>query len=290
MAARYSSTLILALAVGLAAGAARAAVFDGDDRISFSRRSGNLYAPIGRILGDGRAGTGFLVGQCHVLTAQHNFSNRAPADGEAVIFQAVHARLGRSPPASRGTIVASGNFETSRQAVDWSEGRSRDWMLVRLDHCLGKVLGFVDLVDQAFRFDGADAPVRSAGFPIDRRSADALVLDPSCRIRSGNFREWLHDCAALPGNSGGPIFQELRSGGRVRLRVVAMVTSGEPGGQPRFYANATANRATKIAYILPLIAPFLDLQAMGHQARKGPGVTSRPFASNIGLPPSGGHP
>src|SRR5919107_103863 len=104
MAAAYSPSLILALAVGVAAGPTSAAVFDGDDRISFSPRSGNLYAPIGRILGDGRAGTGFLVGQCHVLTAQHNFSNRAPAYGETVTFQAVHARLGRSPPASRGTI------------------------------------------------------------------------------------------------------------------------------------------------------------------------------------------
>ena len=134
-------------------------------------------------------------------------------------------------------------------------------MLIRLDHCLGRSLGFVELGSgQAFAFDAADAPVRSAGFPTDRRAPDTLVLDPSCRIRGGNFREWMHDCAALPGNSGSPLFQEVRSGGRVRLRVVAMVTCGEHGGAARAYDAASANRATKIAYILPAIAHFLDQQ------------------------------
>lgn len=239
-------------------GPSQAAIFGGDDRISFSPRSGSLYAPIGRLIGDGRTGTGFLVGDCHVLTAEHNYSSRPAKLGEAVVFQAVHARFGRAAPASRGTIVASGRDAVEPRAGDWTEGRSRDWMLVRLDQCLGKRLGVVDLhAGLSFRFDGADAPVRSAGFPSDRRAADAVVLDPSCRIRSGNYREWLHDCAALPGNSGSPIFQEVRVGGRIRLRVIAMVTSGEHGAQPRFYDHAAANRATKMAYILPRIAPFL---------------------------------
>ena len=174
-------------------------------------------------------------------------------------FRASQARSRRSPPTSRGTVVASGNFDFARPARDWREGRSKDWMLIRLDRCLGKSLGFVELgVDQAFGFDPADAPVSSAGFPSDQRLPDTLVLDPACRIRGGNFREWMHDCAALPGNSGSPLFQEVRSGGRVRLVVVAMVTCGEQAGAARAYDNATANRATKMAYILPAIAGFLE--------------------------------
>jgi len=237
---------------------ARAAIFSEDDRVPVAQQSRSPYAPIGRVIGDGLAGTGFLVSKCHVLTTQHTFSDSRPVLGQKMTFRAVQAGSGRSPPTSRGTIVASGNFNLALQARDWSEGRSKDWMLIRLDKCLGKSLGFVELsADQSF-FDIADAPLRSAGFPSDRPSADTLVLDPSCRIRGGNFREWMHDCAALPGNSGSPVFQEVRSGGRTRLRVVAMITCGEHTGEARLYDAAHANRATKMAYILPGIAGFIS--------------------------------
>ena len=239
-------------------GPSQAAIFGGDDRISFSPRSGSLYAPIGRLIGDGRTGTGFLVGDCHVLTAEHNYSSRPAKLGEAVVFQAVHARFGRAAPASRGTIVASGRDAVEPRAGDWTEGRSRDWMLVRLDQCLGKRLGVVDLhAGLSFRFDGADARSARPAFPATgdppmpscstRRAASApAIIENGCTIAL--------PCPAIP---AARFFQEVRVGGRIRLRVIAMVTSGEHGAQPRFYDHAAANRATKMAYILPRIAPFL---------------------------------
>lgn len=243
---------------------ARAAIFDEDDRVPVGPQSRSPYAPIGRVVGDRMTGTGFLVSKCHVLTAQHAFSESRPAVGQIMTFRAALTRPGRSPATSRGTVVASGNFNVVVQAKDWSQGRSKDWMLIRLDKCLGKSLGYVELsTDRFLNFDNAGAPFRSAGFPSDRASPDTLILDPSCRIRGANFREWMHDCAALPGNSGSPIFQEVRSGGRVWLRVVAMITCGEHTGQARPYDPVHANRATKMGYILPGIAAFISPSAAG---------------------------
>jgi V8-like Glu-specific endopeptidase len=255
---RFWSRFICLAALAATAGTARAAIFSGDDRVAVRPQARSPYAPIGRVIGERMAGTGFLVSKCDVLTVQHAFSESRPAVGQVMTFRATQIHSGRSPPTSRGTVVASGNFDVAPQAGDWSEGRSKDWMLIRLDTCLGKSLGYVELGgDRWIDFNGPGALLRSAGYPFDRASPDTLVLDPSCRLRGANFREWMHDCAALPGNSGSPLFQEIRSRGRVRLRVVAMITCGEHTGQARPYDPAHANRATKVAYILPAIAAFI---------------------------------
>ena len=283
---RFCSRTLWLAALAATSVTSRAAIVDRDDRVEVRGTSASLYAPIGRVIGDRRAGTGFLVAECHVLTAQHNFSARGPAVGHAITFQAMDGH------SSRGTIIASGELDVARQPKDWSEGRSRDWMLIRLDVCLGRSLGFVELAaDQDFAFSEADRPVRSAGFPSGRRSPDTMMLDPSCRIRGGNFREWMNDCAALPGDSGSPIFQEVRSGGGLRLRVVAMVTCGEHGGRAGAYDSATANRATKMAYILPSIARFLAPAPLAQSTiQKGPGVAPRPFLVISGNRLSDGRP
>jgi V8-like Glu-specific endopeptidase len=248
---------IIGLAALLAgAGTARPAIFNEDDRLVVAQQPGSPYASIGRVIGDGSAGTGFLVSECHVLTVQHAFSEVQPAVGHRMTFRA--APSDHAPQSSRGTIVASGNSNVALRAQDYSEGRSKDWMLIRLDQCLGKSLGYVEIsVDETFSDAIASAPVRSAGFPQDRPSADTLIMDSECKIRASSFRELMHDCATLPGNSGSPVFREVRSGGRLRLRVVAMVTCGEHMGQPAAYNAIRPNRATKMAYILPAIKDFI---------------------------------
>ena len=252
----WPETICLA-ALLAGAGSARASIFDVDDRLAVAQQPGSPYAPIGRVIGDGLAATGFLVSECHVLTVQHAFSEVRPAVGQKMTFRAVPTP-GRLPLTSGGTVVANGDFNVNLQPKDNSEGRSKDWMLIRLDQCLGKSLGFVEIgTSETFSYDIASAPLRSAGFPQDRPSADILILDPSCKIHGSNFRELMHDCAALPGNSGSPIFREVQSGGGLRLRVIAMITCGEHSGQPTAYNILRPNRATKMAYILPAIRPFI---------------------------------
>ena len=81
-----------------------------------------------------------------------------------------------------------------------------------------------------------------------------------------------------------------------------MVTSGEHGAQPRFYDHAAANRATKMAYILPRIAPFLAPAPAENSKRAGgrppalsfclAGPGSAPVADDLHWPAraSGGRP
>lgn len=237
---------------------ANAAIFNKDDRISIAQVSDSDYAPIGRVIGDSLAGTGFLVSECHVLTVQHAFSKDRPAVGQRMTFIAGRGRSVDTAQSSGGLIVASGILNLASQAESGAEGRSRDWILIQLDLCLGKSLGFVEIsVDEKFNFDIVSAPVRSAGFPADRPSAEILILDPECRIHGSSSREMLHDCAALPGNSGSPIFREVSTAGGVKLRVIAMVTCGEHDSRPSAYNAIRPNRATKMAYILPAIKRFI---------------------------------
>lgn len=255
---RLPFRISLLLALLASAQPAPAAIFGKDDRIVVASGLDRSFAPIGRVIGRAGAGTGFLVSACHVLTVKHVFSDQHSAVGQRVEFRAAAGATGKSRRSilrSGGTVVADGAFDGTRDWQDWAGGRSADWMLVRLDSCLGKRLGTVELSPFEPEQTAAivSAEIAAAGFPADRADADALVVDPSCRIRAWNAREWLHDCSTLPGNSGSPIFIESRSGGQRRLRVIAMVTAGWHWREPTAYSFAHSNRATKIAYLLPII-------------------------------------
>ena len=104
-----SRTVVLA-ALAASAEPSRAAIFDQDDRVAVERRAGSAYAAIGRVIGHGRAGTGFLVGACHVLTAGHNSGDGRPAIGQTMIFLATQG-------SSRGTIVAGGALDAAPRAA-----------------------------------------------------------------------------------------------------------------------------------------------------------------------------
>lgn len=114
---------------------------------------------------------------------------------------------------------------------------------MRLDECLGKELGHVDLTSETMGIHEAiNLEARSAGFPFDR-SKKRLVVDPACRLRASWPGEWSHDCATLPGDSGGPIFREVKNGSNVRLEVFGLITCGEPWTDPVAYRDSYGNRA-----------------------------------------------
>jgi V8-like Glu-specific endopeptidase len=242
-------TLILSfLASG---GAARSAIFDGDDRVRLAPQLGSPYLAIGRAITRNGAGTGFLVSECHMLTAQHIAGPGRASLGSAVTFHLSTTGDRRSRLSSSGRIIATGLFEEAQTGRNGGDGRSRDWMVVRLNKCLGRQVSYVDL----------DAPVpapdrsvlRSAGYPSDRPAADALVLDPLCQIHGETKQEVLHDCAALPGNSGSPIFREIVTSSGPRLQLVAMITGGGHWREVLPYHHAYSNRVTSVRYLRPVI-------------------------------------
>src|SRR5690242_2195527 len=190
-----------------------AAIFDSDDRRAVDTSVGSPYAPVGLILGAPFYGTGTLVADCYAITSQHLFGGRESPLGRRVSF--VGSLGSRQLAKSKGTVVAEGGLEQSAGSKDPYEVRARDWILIKLDTCLGIRLGVAALV--ANPRDQDLLHVQSAGFPMDRPRSRGLTLDPSCAVRSVRPLVWLNDCAALGGNSGGPIFRITQAGGRPQM-------------------------------------------------------------------------
>jgi hypothetical protein len=198
------------VAIAALAGAAMltcAWIFYADDRLpSHSARIGTLTIELPE--GSG-TGTAFLVDPCGILTNFHVVFGpwyvtalRPPSHEFAGTFTLTEVTLpDGSHPAARATPVIWGDYlGPDRQ----SRVPENDWAYLTLDSCLGSRYGFFDLRD-------ADAaPPVDHGFSAIGYSAGRQMADPTCAARAAlatDGKGWLHDCALLPGDSGGPIFR-----------------------------------------------------------------------------------
>jgi hypothetical protein len=206
-------------------------VFYADDRLpSHSARVGTLAVDLPE--GSG-TGTAFLVDECGILTNFHVVFGpwyvtalRPPSHEFVGTFTLTEVTLpdGTHPHARATPVVWGGYLGPDRQLRVPED----DWVYLTLDRCLGRTYGFFDLRD-------ADAPAPvDHGFTAIGYSAGRQMEDPACAARANpaaGSKGWLHDCALLPGDSGGPIFR----GGT--LSVVALASgyraiSGERGCIP----------------------------------------------------------
>jgi V8-like Glu-specific endopeptidase len=196
--------------------------------------------------------TGTLVNECDVLTSQHILGGR-PAIGKRLKFTAAVG----SPQqvSSSGTVIAAGGYDRVRRSQQKFEATGADWLLLRLDKCIGATLGYAKL--RAAPLNPSElGSVESAGYPVDR-SRHRLTIDPSCRIRSTSAEAWLNDCATLPGNSGGPLFRISSTGRRKQLEILAIQAAGYVEPRPIPFAPGWENRATPASAIAPAIRQFL---------------------------------
>jgi V8-like Glu-specific endopeptidase len=248
---------------------AAAAVFGLDDRVAVSVAPGSPFSPIGLVYPASRShyATGFLVGRCHVLTVKHVVGDDASARNKSLLFS-VGPRPIKGRWTSKGIVVADGNFRSRANSHEPGQGRYRDWLLLRLDRCLGAEFGFLRLGDEQLRIGQL---LESAGYPRDR-SLIGPTIDPHCAVRAWVGSTVLHDCASRQGSSGGPIFKRVRQGDSDVIEVVAMHSAGVPDRGVRPFDYAFSSIAIPIRSILPLIAPYLDegdrlLRAVGNPTR-----------------------
>lgn len=201
---------------------APASIIDVDDRIVVERGDAR-FQPTGRVIEpSGRRGTAFLVGECFAVTARH-LSARGLKLGQRlkIDFSAARQRA-----VSRATVVL---------VPDSPAGYNSDWAVLRLDHCFGRLLGYYRLEPN---LPPSTISLTAVGYPTDQRGS--LVVDPACRIRGPTYWGLGHDCAALPGNSGGPLLQMFDHSAPV---VVGMVVAGEHDRTPVTYSESKANLA-----------------------------------------------
>jgi hypothetical protein len=154
--------------------------------------------------------------------------------------------------ASWGSVVAAGEMEGD--PADYDAQRAADWVLLRLDKCIGKKLGFVTLAPGE---PSLARDLMSAGYPYDRRESGGITIDPACRVAGTRERVWLNDCAALAGNSGSPIFTEVPRNGRTVLYVYAMQSAAHDSRTPIPFNPARANVATPMSGIIPHIEALI---------------------------------
>lgn len=234
---------------------ASASIFGIDDQIVEYGTPAELRAVGAVTVANGRHATGFLVSECEVLTVKHAAGPVQSALGRRLRFRQAH----EGGLSSRGRVIAEGDPDLSTNW--WGGDRRGDWLLLRLDQCLGKDLGYVHLGTRADywsnHFWDRSSSLQSAGLPgpVWRRG---LTRDPNCRIRAERDGMLLHDCASEPGNSGGPLFavSDKDAGGQVT--VFAMHAAAIVGAGPQPWQVERANVAVPVDDVAQKIAPFLS--------------------------------
>ena len=201
-----------------------------DGRLPIFRSVGMLVHP-----GAGGGGTAFLVSSCHIVTAFHVAfrQGRTTVDGETVhakVGQAAEFVIGPDPVSpgtfashSRATVVAFGNF-----SVGSFDGTAGDWAILKLDECLGKRFGFLNLAHP-----GRDGPMprgelMTVGFPRSRAKEPGITVETGCRARDHGPVAGLIgvDCAFEAGMSGGPVLEKQSNGSWLVVGLIQQATGG----------------------------------------------------------------
>ena len=261
----------IALALlALSSSVAEAAIFDRDDRMAATLN------PVGIVTGGENIyyGSGFLIDRCNVLTARHVAGNVLIAVGRRLVF-----RAGQS--ASRGTVIVAGPFQDN---LSPSRSIGADWMLVRLDRCLGRKLGFLRVMSAVDAY-AAERGAGDAGFPRDRPMRPGPTVDAECRVLWVGGGRMAHDCATIAGNSGGPILARQGDG----WVAIGINVAGADRAQPRKFDIAETNFAVDISSILSNICAFLDgssktPECLALRKTKSIRLTSSVLATNEVLP------
>ena len=195
-------------------------VFYADDRLpSHSARIGTFTIELPE--GSG-TGTAFLVDECGILTNFHVVFGpwyvtalRPPSRDFTGTFTLTEVTLpDGSHPSTRAIPVVWGDYlGPDRQ---WRRP-GEDWAYLALERCLGSRYGYFDL-----READLYEPAVDNGFTAIGYSAGRQMADPKCAARAdptAGGKGWVDDCAALAGDSGGPIFHNGT------LTVVALTSS-----------------------------------------------------------------
>lgn len=216
----------LAIIAAVCAGIGRsapvaAAIFTADDRVADIRADAR-WRTVGLVseAPDAPYGTAFLVGNCHALTARHIIHHAQPV-GRSVDLRFEPWRRATAANSSAATVVAAGGLAQGPSDV------SQDWVLLRLDQCLGRSLGFLPLNSAPLLIHAAGQGIGpdliGVGYPNDQPRRGPTI-DPLCRVRLITSFGLLHDCATLPGNSGGPLIGW--NAARKRYEVYAINVAG----------------------------------------------------------------
>lgn len=247
------AVVVFIMMAALLSWSAFAAIYYSDDQVQVPRTG--AYAPIGIVVPSERgkdAGTGFLVDACHVLTTQHIETTRPEmptAPVKKFFFFGVGPYMGFEKPVA-GFVVAQGGYD------DRYDARSKDWMLIRLNECVGMRIGYLKIapikIARLYKVD-----LKMAGYPDSRHHARGVWMDPSCTVKGARANYWLHDCASDKGSSGAPLFYLTHDATGPVLNVVALHQAGVHGTLKKAWDADSSNIAVRMDRVYESIAQII---------------------------------
>ena len=244
-----------------------------------------------------KAGTGFLVSPCLVISAIHivlSDFDVAARSGPSVQFEyTVYYGSGR---------IAGGfaDFSVARP-IAWGPyfasdpvDPSQDWIILQLDTCSKNPQPYFEVSELAWGETVRQTDFRLAGHPRSPDGAptsyEFVRTDPSCTVYDeaqlpmNRGPLWFHDCATRPGASGAPIYIERETPEAVAIAIGELRPT--PGVLPRFdprHANIAVplrNAASVFAALAgeshERVAEAQDmLNALGYSLGTADGVAGR---------------
>lgn len=169
--------------------------------------------------GEPAIGSGFLIGPCHIMTARHVAPPGRDRVGSRLHFN--------GQAGSNGTVIAVGNDDASRSP---GMARGGDWIVARLDRCIGTRIGYFAPAHKKIDRDQVDQrdEVFVAGFPNSRARDLGVLVSKPCRIGGllvdGTI---VTPCPVSVGNSGGPLFKIRVERGQVTYVALGVVDAGD---------------------------------------------------------------
>jgi len=186
-----------------------------------------------------------LIGPNLVATAAHCLWNKIT--GRSMDVKALSVVVGWD----RGMFIDGSKVLGVTVSPKWvpeemvrygSEQAGRDWALLELETPLGKEVGWVALSDSIKIGD----PIAAVGYGEDRKHV--AVAHQGCHITEHlPTGDWTHDCDAVHGDSGGPVFSWDGSAPKVIALTVARLGENRGGavGVPEFIQEARKLGAPK---------------------------------------------
>ena len=207
-------------------------------------------------------GTGFLVGECYIMTARHVVDPDdpdvetndlpmkssiqfviGPVRDQTKVRKATDiSQLPLILDSTKAIPVAWGQYQfpkpddpAGKRKANW-ENYNEDWALLKLEKCLGAgTKGYIPLALEGITSETLlkrEEPLPARGIsgpPVSGISH--LVDDENCEFWGQvEFPLWNSSCFARPGSSGSPILTPDGNGG---WRVAAILTMGWGGGSIR---------------------------------------------------------
>ena len=179
-----------------------------------------------------------LIGPTLAATAAHCLWNKVTQ--RAMSPQALNVVVGwdRGVPVDGSGVVravVSPQWVPEEVEQYGPQQAAKDWALLELDKPLGTEMGWVALSDDI----KPGAAIAAVGYGEDRKHV--AVAHRGCHVvRHETGGLWIHDCDAVHGDSGGPIYADWEGTPKVIAINVARLGENQGGavGVPAFIAEA----------------------------------------------------